>query len=274
MIQRRPEWWNGRHGGLKIRCSKGRVGSTPTSGTLSPAVTRRLEAGASAALTACSQATGIQWAPWSVFQITELLDFLAKLLPLLTDSFTKSRTTATITMTALVIGARSRGLTSARNKPTSVRHATANATTSLTAIGPVHPVEPRGREPQRRTETREAGGNEAHPRTAARQVEPLPPAHFVSASGDVFERLDLPRLEHVVADRVAAGHHEQLAFKLTTVLQHDEDDPAGLGRHRRIDHIANASEVGEKPRPRPGLDLSSRQSRGREGPATCTVSIP
>jgi hypothetical protein len=33
MIQRRPEWWNGRHGGLKIRCSKGRVGSTPTSGT-------------------------------------------------------------------------------------------------------------------------------------------------------------------------------------------------------------------------------------------------
>ena len=33
MIQRKPEWWNGRHGGLKIRCSQGRVGSTPTSGT-------------------------------------------------------------------------------------------------------------------------------------------------------------------------------------------------------------------------------------------------
>jgi hypothetical protein len=33
MIRSRPEWWNGRHGGLKIRCLKGRVGSTPTSGT-------------------------------------------------------------------------------------------------------------------------------------------------------------------------------------------------------------------------------------------------
>ncbi|MDQ1533305.1 MAG: hypothetical protein QOF28_1066, partial [Actinomycetota bacterium] len=32
------EWWNGRHDGLKIRCSKGRVGSTPTSGTLTPGV--------------------------------------------------------------------------------------------------------------------------------------------------------------------------------------------------------------------------------------------
>ena len=28
-----PEWWNGRHGGLKIRCSQGHVGSNPTSGT-------------------------------------------------------------------------------------------------------------------------------------------------------------------------------------------------------------------------------------------------
>ena len=28
-----PEWRNGRRDGLKIRCSKGRVGSSPTSGT-------------------------------------------------------------------------------------------------------------------------------------------------------------------------------------------------------------------------------------------------
>ena len=27
-----PEWWNGRHVGLKIRCLHGRVGSSPTSG--------------------------------------------------------------------------------------------------------------------------------------------------------------------------------------------------------------------------------------------------
>src|SRR5262245_50410562 len=29
----RPEWWNGRHDGLKIRCSQGREGSNPSSGT-------------------------------------------------------------------------------------------------------------------------------------------------------------------------------------------------------------------------------------------------
>ena len=28
-----PGWWNGRHGGLKIRCPKKRVGSNPTLGT-------------------------------------------------------------------------------------------------------------------------------------------------------------------------------------------------------------------------------------------------
>ncbi len=28
-----PGWWNGRHGGLKIRCPKKRVGSSPTLGT-------------------------------------------------------------------------------------------------------------------------------------------------------------------------------------------------------------------------------------------------
>jgi hypothetical protein len=28
-----PEWWNGRHDGLKIRCSQGREGSNPSSGT-------------------------------------------------------------------------------------------------------------------------------------------------------------------------------------------------------------------------------------------------
>src|SRR5262245_7165188 len=28
-----PEWWNGRHGGLKIRCSQEREGSNPSSGT-------------------------------------------------------------------------------------------------------------------------------------------------------------------------------------------------------------------------------------------------
>lgn len=27
------KWWNGRHNGLKIRCSKGRVGSSPTFAT-------------------------------------------------------------------------------------------------------------------------------------------------------------------------------------------------------------------------------------------------
>jgi hypothetical protein len=29
-----PEWRNGRRGGLKIRWSQGRVGSTPSSGTI------------------------------------------------------------------------------------------------------------------------------------------------------------------------------------------------------------------------------------------------
>jgi len=28
-----PGWWNGRHNGLKIRCSKGREGSSPSLGT-------------------------------------------------------------------------------------------------------------------------------------------------------------------------------------------------------------------------------------------------
>ena len=29
----KPEWWNGRHDGLKIRCSQEREGSSPSSGT-------------------------------------------------------------------------------------------------------------------------------------------------------------------------------------------------------------------------------------------------
>ena len=32
-VRGEPEWWNGRHGGLKIRCSQGREGSNPSSGT-------------------------------------------------------------------------------------------------------------------------------------------------------------------------------------------------------------------------------------------------
>ncbi len=28
-----PGWWNGRHGGFKILCPNGRVGSNPTLGT-------------------------------------------------------------------------------------------------------------------------------------------------------------------------------------------------------------------------------------------------
>ena len=30
-----PWWWNGRHEGLKIPCPQGRVGSSPTRGTIS-----------------------------------------------------------------------------------------------------------------------------------------------------------------------------------------------------------------------------------------------
>ncbi len=33
IIEPSPGWWNGRHGGFKIRCSKGREGSTPSPGT-------------------------------------------------------------------------------------------------------------------------------------------------------------------------------------------------------------------------------------------------
>ena len=36
-----PEWWNGRHDGLKIRCSQGREGSNPSSGTHWAGVTCR-----------------------------------------------------------------------------------------------------------------------------------------------------------------------------------------------------------------------------------------
>jgi hypothetical protein len=31
--EHRPGWWNGIHGGLKIRCPRGHVGSNPTPGT-------------------------------------------------------------------------------------------------------------------------------------------------------------------------------------------------------------------------------------------------
>ena len=30
----KPKWWNGRHGGLKIRCGQPRGGSTPPFGTI------------------------------------------------------------------------------------------------------------------------------------------------------------------------------------------------------------------------------------------------
>src|SRR3954471_18776740 len=32
-VERRPGWWNGRYGGLKILCSQGRAGSNPAPGT-------------------------------------------------------------------------------------------------------------------------------------------------------------------------------------------------------------------------------------------------
>lgn len=46
-------------------------------------------------------------------------------------------------------------------------------------------------------------------------------------SGDVFEFLDLPRLEHDTADLVATRQHMQLTFELPSVPQHREDIPAG-----------------------------------------------
>ena len=45
-IKNTPEWRNGRRGGLKIRWSQGRVGSTPSSGTiLSPTSNTLLKRG-------------------------------------------------------------------------------------------------------------------------------------------------------------------------------------------------------------------------------------
>src|SRR5262249_36733531 len=46
---RRPGWWNGRHGALKMRCPHGRVGSTPTPGTTTLACPRRGHGGGSLA---------------------------------------------------------------------------------------------------------------------------------------------------------------------------------------------------------------------------------
>ncbi len=35
-----PAWWNGRRGGFKIRCPRGRVGSSPTAGTILPIISQ------------------------------------------------------------------------------------------------------------------------------------------------------------------------------------------------------------------------------------------
>ncbi len=57
-----PEWRNGRRGGLKIRWSQGREGSTPFSGTtfsmLSPHVNSRSSAGRRSSLTLLTTGTG------------------------------------------------------------------------------------------------------------------------------------------------------------------------------------------------------------------------
>jgi hypothetical protein len=49
------------------------------------------------------------------------------------------------------------------------------------------------------------------------------------ASGDVVEFLDLPRLEHDIADLKPARQLHELTLKLTTVLLDDEHDAAVLG---------------------------------------------
>jgi hypothetical protein len=41
------------------------------------------------------------------------------------------------------------------------------------------------------------------------------------------------------------GQHDQLAFKLTSVVQYDEHDPAVLGEHRRVDHARTVGVGGD-----------------------------
>jgi hypothetical protein len=47
-------------------------------------------------------------------------------------------------------------------------------------------------------------------------------------SGEVFDRLDLPRLEHAPANLEPIGEDDQFAFELTAVLEDDEHDPVVL----------------------------------------------
>ena len=57
-------------------------------------------------------------------------------------------------------------------------------------------------------------------------------ARSTSASGDVFERLDLPSLKHDAGDEVAVRQHVQLALELPTILQHHQGYPTALRNHR------------------------------------------
>ena len=61
-------------------------------------------------------------------------------------------------------------------------------------------------------------------------------------TGDVFEFLDLPPIEHDVADAVAAAEHAELTLELSTVLQHDEHDPTVLGEQIDVDHELDGSD--------------------------------
>jgi hypothetical protein len=56
------------------------------------------------------------------------------------------------------------------------------------------------------------------------------------ASGEVFELLDLPRIEDDATDLVATREHVQLALELTAVLEHHSDDPAVLGKELDVAH--------------------------------------
>lgn len=65
---------------------------------------------------------------------------------------------------------------------------------------------------------------------------------------EVFDFLDLPRLEHGPGDLEHVGEHNQLAFQLPTILKHDEHDPAVLREHRRVEHVATVGAVGDMKR--------------------------
>lgn len=68
------------------------------------------------------------------------------------------------------------------------------------------------------------------------------PARVVSqpgpegSSGDIFELLDLPRVEGHAADLVTARRRMELALKLSAVLKHDEADAAVLREEVEVEH--------------------------------------